>query len=101
MDSSHVSLVSLSLPASSFDLYRCDRHISLGFNSSNMAKIVKFMEKDDIVTMKADDDGDTLTLMFENPKAASIADFGMYKWNNRWNQYHYLYSSSLSLSIDR
>lgn len=79
MDSSHVSLVSLSLPAAAFDQYRCDRHISLGFNSSNMAKIVKFMEKDDIVTMKADDDGDTLTLMFENDKAASIADFGKFE----------------------
>ncbi len=32
MDSSHVSLVALKLKAEGFDLYRCDRNISLGMN---------------------------------------------------------------------
>jgi hypothetical protein len=32
MDSSHVSLVALQLKAEGFELYRCDRNISLGLN---------------------------------------------------------------------
>ena len=34
MDSSHVSLVSLSLKSEGFDTYRCDRNVSLGINLS-------------------------------------------------------------------
>jgi proliferating cell nuclear antigen len=76
MDSSHVSLVAVSLSASAFDHYRCDRTLSLGFNSNNMSKILKMMGRDDILILKAEDDGDVMTMMFENPKTETIADFG-------------------------
>jgi hypothetical protein len=33
----------------------------------NLAKILKCAGNDDIVTMKAADDGDTVTFMFESP----------------------------------
>jgi hypothetical protein len=33
MDSSHVSLVAIALREDGFDHFRCDRNISLGFNS--------------------------------------------------------------------
>jgi proliferating cell nuclear antigen len=75
MDSSHVSLVAATLRATGFDLYRCDRPISLGFNSANMAKILKCAGNDDIITLKAEDTADTLTLMFEGSKQDRIADF--------------------------
>jgi len=75
MDSSHVSLVQVSLRSAGFDHFRCDRSISLGFNSNNMSKVLKCAEKDDIITLKADDDGETLTLMFEAPTSERIADF--------------------------
>jgi proliferating cell nuclear antigen len=78
MDSSHVSLVAMSLSAQAFDHYRCDRNISLGFNSANMSKILKMMSRDDVLILKANDDGDTLTMMFENPKTDCIADFGTF-----------------------
>jgi proliferating cell nuclear antigen len=78
MDSSHVSLVAATLRATGFDLYRCDRPISLGFNSANMAKILKCAGNDDIITLKAEDTADTLTLMFEGSKQDRIADFGTY-----------------------
>lgn len=78
MDSSHVSLVSVSLSAAAFDHYRCDRQLALGINSSNMSKVFKMMGNDDVVIMKAEDDGDTLTLMFESTKSDTIADFGKY-----------------------
>lgn len=76
MDSSHVALVAVNLSASAFDHYRVDKPLGLGFNSANMAKILKMMGKQDIMVMKAEDDGDKLSMMFENPKTETIADFG-------------------------
>ena len=76
MDSSHVSLVAFSLTAAAFDHYRCDRNLSLGFNSANMSKILKLMGGDDVVVMKAEDEGDALNMMFESTKTETIADFG-------------------------
>jgi proliferating cell nuclear antigen len=78
MDSSHVSLVAVSLQANGFDHFRCDRPITLGFNSTNMSKVLKLASNDDIITLKAEDDGDVLTLMFESAEADRIADFGEY-----------------------
>lgn len=76
MDSSHVSLVAVSLSAAGLDHYRCDRPVSLGFNSVNLSKILKCAGNDDIVTLKSDENADTLTLMFESPEQDRIADFG-------------------------
>ena len=76
MDSSHVSLVAVSLNASGFEHYRCDRPLSLGINSANLAKIFKMMGKDDVVVLKAEDEPDNLSLIFEGTKTDTIADFG-------------------------
>jgi hypothetical protein len=38
-----------------------------GLSLNNLAKILKCAGNDDVVTMKAADDGDTVTLMFESP----------------------------------
>mmetsp|Transcript_24237 Transcript_24237/g.34673 ORF Transcript_24237/g.34673 Transcript_24237/m.34673 type:complete len:261 (-) Transcript_24237:1322-2104(-) len=75
MDNSHVSLVAVSLRSGGFDHFRCDRPISLGFNAANMGKILKCAGNDDIITLKAEDDGDALTMMFESPNGDRIADF--------------------------
>ncbi len=75
MDSSHVSLVHVTLRSEGFDLYRCDRGISLGFNSANMSKILKCSGNDDIITLKAEDTADALTLMFETESQDRVADF--------------------------
>ena len=77
MDSAHVSLVAIQLQANAFEQFRCDRNLSLGFNSENMAKVLKMMGKEDELVLKAEDDGDSLIMMFENDKAGTIADFGM------------------------
>lgn len=76
MDSAHVSLVAVTLNAGAFDHYRCDRSVSLGLNSANMAKICKMMNKGDCLTLKAEDEPDKLIMMFENEKSGTIADFG-------------------------
>jgi len=39
MDASHVSLVSLRLNAEGFELYRCDKNISLGLNLVRIKKL--------------------------------------------------------------
>jgi len=77
MDSSHVSLVALFLRAEGFDLYRADRNISLGINLGNMAKILKCSGKDDIITLKAEDNGDQVEFMFESPKQTRNSHFQM------------------------
>lgn len=76
MDSSHVALVNMTLASSAFDPYRCDRSIQLGFNSANLSKVLKLMGQDDMLFMKADENDDKLTMIFENSKTNSISDFG-------------------------
>jgi proliferating cell nuclear antigen len=75
MDSSHVSLVALLLRADGFDHFRCDRNISLGINLGSMGKVLKCCNNGDIVTLKADDNADAMTFMFENQSADRISDF--------------------------
>jgi proliferating cell nuclear antigen len=75
MDSSHVSLVALLLRSDGFEHYRCDRNLSMGMNLANMAKMLKCAGNDDIITMKADDNGDIVTFMFESPNQEKISDF--------------------------
>jgi len=75
MDSSHVSLVSLLLRGDGFEHYRCDRNLSLGINLGSMAKIFKCASNDDTVTIKADDNAETVTFMFESAGADKISDF--------------------------
>jgi len=75
MDSSHVSLVSLLLRADGFEHYRCDRNLSLGINIGSMTKILKCASNDDSVTIKADDNGDNITFLFESSKEDKISEF--------------------------
>jgi proliferating cell nuclear antigen len=76
MDSAHVALVAFSLPAEVFSHYRCDRNLNLGINTLNMTKIFKMMNRDDSLTLKAEDNADSVTMMFESTKNDTIADFG-------------------------
>jgi len=77
MDTSHVSLVALNLRKEGFDHFRCDRNISLGINLQSMAKIMKCAGNDDVVTMKAEDSGDSITFMFESEKQTRISHFSL------------------------
>jgi proliferating cell nuclear antigen len=92
MDNSHVSLVSVNLRADGFDKYRCDRTLSMGMNLSSMSKILKYVNvqrmncnhvvtrcaaNDDIITVKAQDQADTVTFMFESPNQEKVSDYEM------------------------
>ena len=92
MDTSHVSLVTVNLDAGGFDKYRCDQNVILGICSGNsfcqiiisftlclryvyvmfilifsLSKIIKCASNNDVITIKAPDDGDKITLIFEAP----------------------------------
>lgn len=75
MDSSHVSLVSLSMRSEGFDTYRCDRNLSMGINLSSMAKIIRCSGNDDVITLKTGDDADTVTFVFESPNNEKVSDY--------------------------
>jgi len=75
MDTAHVSLVSLLLRSDGFETYRADRNLALGINLGSMSKILKCASNDDSVTLKADDDANAITFMFESPKQTKISDF--------------------------
>lgn len=47
----------------------------MGMNLPNMGKMLKCANNDDIITMKADDNGDTVAFMFESPDGSRISDF--------------------------
>jgi len=75
MDSSHVSLVSLNLRAVGFAQFRADRGFSMGMNLNNMNKMLKCANNDDIITMRAEEGGDTVCFMFESPDGTRISEF--------------------------
>ncbi|KAJ8319200.1 hypothetical protein KUTeg_004291 [Tegillarca granosa] len=77
MDSSHVSLVSLNLRSDGFDSFRCDRNLSMGINLASMSKILKCAGNDDVITLKAEDNADTITLVFESPNNEKVSDYEM------------------------
>jgi len=77
MDSSHVSLVSLLLRCDGFDTYRCDRNLSMGIKLAHMSKILKCAGADDALTMKAGDQPDCVTMMFESQNGEKVSDYEM------------------------
>ncbi|KAL7632473.1 UNVERIFIED_CONTAM: hypothetical protein RMT77_017186 [Armadillidium vulgare] len=77
MDNSHVSLVALSLRAEGFDKYRCDRNIIMGMDLKSLAKILKCASNDDIITIMAQDDADSVSFLFESPNQEKVSDYNM------------------------
>jgi len=77
MDNSHVSLVSLNLRSDGFDKYRCDRNLSMGINLTSMTKIMKCAGNDDVLTIKAQDNADTVMFMFESQNQEKVSDYEM------------------------
>ena len=72
MDQSHVSLVSLLLRSDGFSPYRCDHTMNLGINVTSMSKVLKCANNDDVVTIKAEDQADTVHFVFESPNQDKV-----------------------------
>ncbi|KAG0164822.1 proliferating cell nuclear antigen [Apophysomyces sp. BC1034] len=77
MDNSHVALVAMLLRADGFDPYRCDRNLPLGINLTSLNKILKCARNDDILTIKADDGGDVLSMVFESKENDKISEYDL------------------------
>lgn len=66
----------MTLRAEAFDLFRCDRPLSLGINLSSFSKILKCADSNDSVKIVADDSGaDSAEFIFENETADRVAHF--------------------------
>ena len=71
-----VALCTLALDALTIDCgMRIDRTLALGIKLESMAKILKCSGNDDMITLKTEDDSDSLTFMFESPSQDRISDF--------------------------
>jgi proliferating cell nuclear antigen len=75
MDSSHVSLVALSLRKEGFQEYRCDRDLTLGINFASLGKILKCMGGKDKLSIRAEEDADSALFVFESPDTQRISNF--------------------------
>ena len=75
MDSSHVSLCAVKLRADGFEHFRCDKPTIIGINTPNLGKILKCAGNDDIITLKSEEDTDSLGMMFESPNQERISEF--------------------------
>lgn len=73
MDSSHVSLVSLSLHATGFSEYECEDDITLGVNLANLSKMLKCSSAKDSLTIHATDN-ENVKFTFENEAANTCFD---------------------------
>jgi len=77
MDDSHVSLVQLTLRSDGFEKYRCDRNLAMGIQMGSFSKLLKCANSNDIITLKADDDGDLLEMLFESPNGEKESHYEM------------------------
>lgn len=76
MDESHVCLATMTLRNQAFEMYRCDKPLSMGINLNSFAKILKCAGTEDSVKICADDEGaDSAEFIFENSTADRIAHF--------------------------
>ena len=75
MDNSHVALVSMMLKAEAFSPFRCDRNIALGINITSFQKVLRCAQKDDILTLKAEDSPDVINLVFESAASDRLSEY--------------------------
>merc|ERR1712062_533057 len=75
MDSSHVCLCSVLLRSDAFDPYRCDRNLTLGMNCGTMSKILKCAGGDESITLRSEDNADSVTFIYERPNHERVSKF--------------------------
>ena len=66
MDSSHVALVILHLSSEGFEVYRCDKQLTLGVSITNLSKVLRCGGNEDSITLSCEDDPSKLKVKFEN-----------------------------------
>ncbi|MES1922265.1 hypothetical protein MHBO_003773 [Bonamia ostreae] len=66
MDSSHVAVVSFSIKAENFEHYRVDRNFSLGVDTRMISKILRRLDNNNILTLRADESADTVNFCIQS-----------------------------------
>ncbi|KAI8818558.1 proliferating cell nuclear antigen, N-terminal domain-containing protein [Fimicolochytrium jonesii] len=77
MDNSHVALVALMLRAQGFEHFRCDRNHSLGISLASLSKVLRSAGNDDTLTIKSEENGDLLQLVFESPNVDRVSEYDL------------------------
>lgn len=75
MDRANVVLVVFQMKSSGFDSYRCDRNIPLGLSMASLSKIMKCGNQADAITLRAEDRGETIGIMFEDEESGKVSDY--------------------------
>nr|WCZ58304.1 proliferating cell nuclear antigen [Paratrimastix eleionoma] len=75
MDTSHVSLVTFVLKGAQLAHFRCDRSLTLGLNLKTLTKLLKTAGNEDKCTLKAEEDGDRLTIMIEAKNGSKTSSY--------------------------
>jgi len=76
MDSSHVSLVCVSLKSTGFDHYECAEDFNLGLQLENLNKVLKCAGSKDSLTISARSN-EEVRLSFENPAGDQASNFDL------------------------
>lgn len=77
LDTSHIALVGLDLKRDFFQEYKCDRDACLGLNMTAVGKVFRLCGNDDVVTIRHQDDSDTVSFVFEASNEDRVTDFDL------------------------
>lgn len=77
IDDSRVLLVSLSIPPSCFESYRCDRPTTVGVYLSSLSKLLRSASSSATLTLYVEDQPDELLLLFEESKNNKSMEYKM------------------------
>jgi proliferating cell nuclear antigen len=75
LDTAHVTLVHMSLPAENFEEYSCPTEIVAGVNLSNMYKLFKSVSNSDSLRMSIDDRHEVICIEIRNSVKNSSTQF--------------------------
>lgn len=82
----HGTFSHLTLCSKDFLKYHCDHMLAVYLNLVSISIILKCVDNNDIITLRAEDNRGTLVLRFEAPNLEKVSDYGMKLMN--WTPWH-------------
>lgn len=77
MDSSHVSLVAMTLHSDAFSPWRCDTECQLGIHLEHLNKVLKCMGSKDELELNYGEGKDECEFVFRSPDQDKVSHFGL------------------------
>jgi len=77
MDSSHVSLVAMTLTKDAFSIWRCDSDCQLGIHLDHLNKVLKCMGGKDELDLNYAEGKDECEFVFKSPSEDKVSHFGL------------------------